>query len=243
MPYIDNAFCWHGIVTTRSEPALAFYPEVLGWTVQQVPMGDAVMPTFLAGESGRAHLEVDPAATPHWNHYLRVDDVDARTAAAVAHGGAVVVPPNDIPPGRFSVVTSPSGAALHLFHEADGSVQPGSAQHGAIHWVELWSTAVDDDLAWLSNAFGYTIETMQMPNGPYHLLTHDGAQRGGAMASEDGAQWLAWVRVDDVDAAVGRTTQHGGTTLTEPFDVPHVGRMAVVADPDGARFGVITPTP
>ncbi|MEO0604036.1 MAG: VOC family protein, partial [Myxococcota bacterium] len=83
---------------------------------------------------------------------------------------------------------------------------------------------------------------MEMPNGPYYVLEHEGTSRGGAMASDEGpAHWLAWVEVEDVDAAVARTASQGGTTLQAPFDVPTVGRMAVVADPTGARFGIIVP--
>ncbi|MEN0063469.1 MAG: VOC family protein [Myxococcota bacterium] len=246
MAYVDNGFCWHGIVSPSPERAVAFYPEVLGWSVQPVPMGSAEVQTFVTGEVGRAHL-ASPAQgeAPSWNHYLRVDDVDARTKVAEANGGRVQVPPTDIAVGRFSVVTSPSGAAFHLFHEAreaESENAPGGP--GAVHWVELWSRDLDADVTWLSASFGFEAKSMNMPNGPYILLEHNGVMRGGAMATEDTpAHWLAWVHVPNVDEAFARATNHGGTALTEPFDVPTVGRMAVIADPDGARFGIITPTP
>ena len=244
MAYDDNAFCWHGIVSLDPARATAFYPEVLGWSTVAMDMGGDKVPTFLTGEVGRAHVATaQPGDAPRWNQYLRVDDVDARTEAAVANGGTLMVAPTDIPPGRFSVVTSPSGAPLHLFHEADeASSRNGPSGPGSILWVELWSSKIDADLAWLSATFGFETKVMPMPTGPYHILEHGGAQRGGAMPTDDAPpHWLAWVEVTDVDATAARAVALGGTTLSEPFDVPTVGRMAVIADPDGARFGIMNP--
>lgn len=245
MAYTDNRFCWHGIATTDMDRVVAFYPAVLGWTSQAVPMGDGPVPIFAAAEVTRSHVEPAADGAPsHWNSYLRVDDVDARAKAAEEAGGQIVVPPADIPPGRFAVVTSPSGAALYLFHEADPSASDAPSGPGAIHWNELWSRDIDADLAWLKTAFGFEIDTMQMPNGPYYLLNHGGTSCGGAMASTDErapAMWLAWVQVDDVDGTVTAATAHGGSVIAPAFDVPGVGRMSILSDPTGAAFGVITP--
>ena len=50
--------------------------------------------------------------------------------------------------------------------------------------------------------------------------------------------WMTHVRVDDVDAAAGAAGAAGGAVLAEPFDALPAGRMAVLADPAGARFCV-----
>ena len=246
MAYDNHAFCWHGVVSTDTERALAFYPEVLPWTVQKTPMGDGEATMLAAGGIPRLHLSApQPGVPSHFEHYLRVEDVDASTRSAEANGGRVLVPPTDIPPGRFSVVTSPSGAPVALFHEADAAAaQNPPAGPGAIHWTELWSKDLDADLRWLKGTFGFEIEEMPMPDGPYHILKSGGLARGGAMASTEAnapAMWLAWVQVDEVDATVDRVSRHGGTVIAPAFDVPQVGRMAIVADPTGAVFGVITP--
>ncbi len=55
------------------------------------------------------------------------------------------------------------------------------------------------------------------------------------------AFWLAWVAIDDVDAAAVRVTNNGGTVMGEPMDYPGVGRMVVAQDPAGVTFGLITP--
>ena len=52
---------------------------------------------------------------PHWMSYVAVNDVDAVAARIAELGGAVCVPPTDIPTvGRFSVINDPSGATLSI---------------------------------------------------------------------------------------------------------------------------------
>lgn len=248
MAYINNKFCWHGCISTDVDKAKAFYTEVIGWSIVEAPMGDEVATMFAASDVPLAHVMTPPmdGVPSHWNNYLRVDDVDARTQAAVENGGTLLVPPNDIPPGRFSVVALPSGAMLSLFHEADEGTavnHPGGDK--SIHWVELHSTDIAKDVAWIQATLGLTIGEMPMPNGGTYYLLNDGdTQVGGAMQSmneQAPAFFLAWVQVDDVDAAAERVTNHGGQLLGEPMDYPGVGRMIVATDPTGGVLGLITP--
>ena len=55
--------------------------------------------------------------------------------------------------------------------------------------------------------------------------------------------WLGYIDVDDVDAAVAAIEQAGGKVLMQPFDIPGVGRIAMVADPQGAPFYMMKPIP
>jgi predicted enzyme related to lactoylglutathione lyase len=61
----------------------------------------------------------------------------------------------------------------------------------------------------------------------------------------DGARpiWPGYVHVADVDAAVASVEQAGGKALMPAFDVPGVGRIAMVTDPQGAPFYLMKPTP
>jgi uncharacterized protein len=248
MAYETNRFCWHGLISTDTDATTPFYAAVLNWGVQTVPFGDETA-TFFADSAGknRAHtrapeMEGEPS---HWSSYLRVDDVDAAAVAATSNGGKVLVPGTDIPPGRFSVVASPSGAVFVLFHEADeaGAENAGDVE-GGIHWVELHSTDIDADLAWLNASFGITSEAMEMGMGPYNILKSGETMIGGALAQQhEGApsMWLPWVRIQDVDGAVERASASGGNVIAPLFEAPGVGRMSIIADPAGGVFGVIRP--
>jgi len=248
MAYDNLSFCWHGVITPDTDAAKSFYTQALGWDVQTMPMGDDDATMFAAGGVPRLHLSApqEDGIPAHWDNYFRVDDVDAVTAQAVANGGAQLVPPTDIPPGRFSVVASPSGAVLHLFHEADeGTATNPPAVDGGIHWVELHSHELDKDLAWLKATFGLATETMDMPMGPYTILRTEAGMVGGAMpAMQEGApsMWLTWVRVDDVDAVAAKVTAAGGQLHTEAMVAEGVGRMVIAADPTGGVFGIIQPS-
>lgn len=247
MAYTTNRFCWHGLITTDTDKAGAFYPEVLGWKSETMEMGGETATMFSVGGVPMAHYMNPPmeGVPSHWSNYLRVDDVDASTKAAVENGGTQIAPPTDIPPGRFSVVTSPSGAAICLFHEVDEN----NAEHhpggpGGVHWTELHSTDLDKDLEWLKSTMGFETEEMPMPEGKYYILKHGGEGRGGAMKSTmDGAPaaWITWFSVDDADAAAKRVESNGGKVLSPLMDMDGIGRMAVGMDTTGAVFGFIKP--
>lgn len=251
MAYNTNHFCWFEIKSSDKSAAAAFYPEAVGWKIEEADMGPQGRYTmFLGGDIPRGGIaETHGGAPSHWNAYLRVEDVAATTTAAAENGGKVLMAPMAIPGvGVMSVIASPTGAVFSLMRESDeaGSTHP-PAGLGGIHWTELHSQDVDADLAWLTKTFGYETATMPMPDGStYHLLkTGPDTMAGGlmkAMNPQVPSMWLNWVWVDDVDETLIRVERNGGTAHSPPMDMPGVGRMAVVADPTGAVFGVITPT-
>ena len=55
--------------------------------------------------------------------------------------------------------------------------------------------------------------------------------------------WLVYLEVKDIVAAVADVTATGGKVLREPFTVPGVGEIAIVAEPSGAAIGLMEPTP
>ena len=247
MAYETNRFCWHGLISKDSEKSKAFYGEVLGWKTETMQMGGDSAEMFVVADVPMAHMREPHEGEPSfWNNYLRVEDVDASTKSAVDNGGKQLAPPMDIPPGRFSVVQSPSGAVFSLFHEADVN----TAQHhpgglGSVHWVELHSQDLDKDLQWLKQTFNYELGEMPMPDGTYHLLNYGDHPRGGAMKAmmaEAPSMWLTWFSVDNCDAALTRVNNNGGKAFGEPMTMDGIGKMFVAADPQGAVFGIIEPT-
>ncbi len=242
---IDNlTFCWNGLITTNPEQTLAFFPQVLGWTVEHVSMGDDTVPMLASKGVPVAHVRPPGEGESHswWNNYLRVEDVDATATAVQAAGGRVIVPPTDIVPGRFATVATPSGAIFTLFREPNESTRADG--QGELHWVDLHSSDIDADIAFLTTALGISTQEMKMPTGAYHLLNPDGATQAGAMQQMNAgapSMWLAWVAVDDTDAALERVSKHGGSVLAPAWDAEGIGRMAIASDPAGVVFGVITP--
>ncbi len=109
---------------------------------------------------------------------------------------------------------------------------------GRFVWRELMTQNPDAATAFYTGLFGWTTKTVPMPTGDYTMFGHDGEDLSGVMQAPEGApsHWLAYLTVDDVDAACATATELGGTVLQPAFSVPNVGRMAVLADPQGAVF-------
>jgi uncharacterized protein len=119
---------------------------------------------------------------------------------------------------------------------------------GYIPGVPCWIDASEPDpegaLPFYRDLFGWEFEDV-MPDGSdgKYLI---GRVRGGDVAAlgsiPEGApptaRWNTYIWVDDADETADRARQAGGTVLTDPFDVMDAGRMAVIADPEGAAFCV-----
>jgi uncharacterized protein len=78
----------------------------------------------------------------------------------------------------------------------------------------------------------------------YTLWKNQGKDLGGMMKRPMESippQWLAYVAVSDADATARKVTDAGGKVMTPPFDVPTVGRIAILQDPQGAALGIIQP--
>ncbi|WP_420862923.1 VOC family protein [Algirhabdus cladophorae] len=120
--------------------------------------------------------------------------------------------------------------------------------HGNVHWSELATHDVDAALEYYKSVCGWDIQTEEMPEGPYHMGLVAGVPVVGIfdIKQMEGMQnlpshWMTYLAVDDVDAAVQTTADTGGQVMKSGFDVPQVGRIAIVADPSGAVIGLIQP--
>lgn len=117
---IPQAFGWAELNARGLERALTFYAAVFGWTHTEQPFGEGEVYTQFEhdGVPLAGALEMDPqipAETPsYWLVYFTVDDVDARFRTAIELGGNELVAPQDMPGGRFAIVTDPQGAAFGL---------------------------------------------------------------------------------------------------------------------------------
>lgn len=121
-------------------------------------------------------------------------------------------------------------------------------------WYELMSTDPAGVAPFYEAVLGWTIPDQgnAMPNGSEYreIARLKGGSAGGILTLtpgmlEQGAQpcWIAYFDVEDVDGAVEEITGMGGHALMPPMSLDGVGRMAMVADPQGAIFYVMTPTP
>ncbi|MEO1249463.1 MAG: VOC family protein [Pseudomonadota bacterium] len=119
--------------------------------------------------------------------------------------------------------------------------------HGFFHWNELATRDVEAAKTFFAETVGWTFDGMEMENGMYWVAM-DGDKPIGGIMGMDGPQfegvpphWMSYLSVDDVDARIAKTTANGGEVIVPAFDVPYVGRIAMIKDPTGAALGIITP--
>jgi uncharacterized protein len=117
-----------------------------------------------------------------------------------------------------------------------------SRSHGRFVWYELITADLDAAKAFYGKVIGWgTRETTPGPR--YTLFTAGGVPTGGLInlpqdVKTQGAapQWVGYINVDNVDAAVHRVKELNGTVYVPPTDIADVSRFSVVADPQMATF-------
>jgi predicted enzyme related to lactoylglutathione lyase len=119
--------------------------------------------------------------------------------------------------------------------------------HGSFIWYELMTKDPKAAKAFYDKVVGWNIDAEPMPGGKDYrgINAHDG-MAGGVMGLDadmvaNGAMpvWLGYFGVDDVDASVASIVADGGQVHLPAFDVPGVGRIAMVTDPQGIPFYVM----
>jgi uncharacterized protein len=120
--------------------------------------------------------------------------------------------------------------------------------HGHFYWNELMTRNVEQAKSFYGSAVGWKFEGMPMPEGTYWVAKMGDTPVGGVfpMHGKDfegvPEHWMSYLAVDDVDARVNKATAAGATVVRPPFDVPGVGRIAIMKEPGGAVIGWMTPT-
>jgi predicted enzyme related to lactoylglutathione lyase len=109
-------------------------------------------------------------------------------------------------------------------------------------WVDAQQPDPDAALPFYSGLFGWEFENV-MPDdaeGVYYMARIRGGEVAAIGPTPPGAppmaMWNTYIAVADADASAAKVRDAGGTVFMEPFDVMDAGRMAVVADPEGAMF-------
>jgi uncharacterized protein len=110
-------------------------------------------------------------------------------------------------------------------------------------WHDLITSDVEAAKSFYGKVVGWDFG-LQPPD--YHLLQVKGLSIGGIMSQPDHLKgmppfWSGYIHVPDVDAACARLTSLGGSIKREPWDIPGMLRMAVVADPTGPMFYIMQP--
>lgn len=238
-------FVWHEQVSSNPKQAQDFYAQLFGWGTEVFKPGEADYTMISSGgqNHGGFSKAMEGAPPPHWLSHVRVENLEETIEKAKNAGGKLAAGPFELSEvGRIAIIADPQGAYVSAYQpESEG---PGSA--GVFVWDELGTTDVDGAQRFYEEVFGWTTSDMGPEYGGYRIFNRAETGIAGLMTLPDNsipAQWQPYVAVDDPDRTTATATQLGGSALVEPMDVPKVGRIGVLRDPQGATLGIIKPDP
>jgi predicted enzyme related to lactoylglutathione lyase len=246
--YEPGTFCWVGLATSDPDSAKVFYTSLFGWEAEDLSAGAAGTYTMLRYGGGevailyRQQPEARAAgAPPHWTSYISVEDAGAIAAKANELGGAAVFrePFDVLDHGRVAAIRDPTGAIVSLWQPRSRVGATLVNDVGALCWNELATTDVGRAKAFFAELLGWQYET---DDGGYVSIANVGGLNGGMREQTERergipANWLPYFTVESADEAARHAGQLGGRRLL-PTTETHLGRFAVIADPQGAVFAV-----
>lgn len=120
--------------------------------------------------------------------------------------------------------------------------------HGHFNWNEFVTHDPERAKQFYHATIGWTYEARPMPQGgTYWVAIMDGQPVGGIFPADGPGyetvpdNWMPYLAVDDVDARVQKAIAAGAQLMRPIFDIPEVGRLAILMQPGGAGIGWITP--
>ena len=250
-------FCWIDLAAHDMEQAIEWYGALFDWShfKMDTPGGGPPYAFFMRGEAaagGLGQMADEMKAQgipPMWNNYIATEDCEATEARVRELGGTVTVPTQDVPGnGKLAFFLDPEGAPFAAWQSTSES-GPGvlTKEHGGLSWNELMTRDKETAKKFYADAFGWDYSPMPMDGVAYEIIKNRGEDAGGIMPM-DGPQfegvpahWLVYFDVTDCDATAAKAAETGGKILVPPTEIP-VGKFALLQDPQGAVFSVITLT-
>lgn len=239
---------WADLVTPKLAAAETFYGGLFGWTFQDMHTVDSDYAIALVdGRPIAGVLQKAPSGDrrqPTWLTFIAVQDVDAARRIALSHGAKSVYEPRTYPRrGRQVVLSDPQGAVFAMLASSSGDTPDYLAAPGEWIWSSVFARDPNQDAAFYKAIFGYDVFDLTSDDGAQHvILSSDDYARAGINTLPPGHRlphWLNFIRVVDAAESAAKAVALGGRILVEPYLDRHGGKIAVVADPTGAPFGLM----
>ena len=239
------------LLTPDIAAAERFYGGLFGWTFSEEQTGGL--------KYAEARLDGRPVAglvqkdlpkgndrAPAWLTFISVADLDGAVRVALENGAKTLFGPRDLPNrGKESVLSDPQGAVFALLTSSSGDPSDILAAYGEWIWSSLLVPDPDKDAAFYQKLADYEVfELPSSPSGSEHFLLASGNYARASVntsppGGKTGPLWINFVRVEKADQMAARAVTLGGRVLVAPRPDRHGGKLAVVADPQGAALGLM----
>lgn len=249
-----GSFCWLELGTTDQNAAKKFYGTLFGWTSDDSPMGPGeTYTTFqLDGKKAAAGYTlmkdmVEKGIPPHWMLYIAVESADAAAKKAAELGGKVMAEPFDVfEHGRMAVIQDPTGATICVWQPNKHKGIEIRGVPGTLCWADLNTPQAEAAAKFYGDWMGWKYETGK--DGYRHIINGSSKEDmiGGIPPQFHAppgtpAHWLPYIAAADCKATASKAASLGARTLMPAEQIPEVGTIAVLADPQGAVFALYQP--
>lgn len=247
----DTAFapgtpCWVDLLSSDPARAKEFYSALFGWTYTDSGPEFGNYVNFSSDGhlvAGMMTNSPETGSPDVWNTYLSTAELDATVGAATEAGATVLAPAMQVADlGSMAMLRDPAGAVIGLW-------QPGSHtgfgkynEPGSVTWDEVHSKDFQASVDFYQAVFGWQVEkTSDSDDFRYFSGQIGGESVAGMMDSkaflpdEVPSHWAVYFSVPDVDAALARVSELGGS-VNRPAENTPFGRIADVNDATGAML-------
>lgn len=249
--YSHGTPSWIDLMTTDPASAQEFYGALFGWEFETNPTPDG-QEYIMARKDGHAAAgmgqqspeQVEMGIPPMWNTYIAVADIEAAVGKVEGAGGSVMMPPMQVTDaGHMAVVVDPSGAVVCMWQANQHIGAEIVNEPGTLTWNELITNDIESAAPFYKAVFDLDTEEQDMGGGMIYTLLKSGDDMMGGMLPPpmEGIpnHWTVYFAVAEIDATTARATEMGGGAMGEVIDIPGVGKMIPIQDPQGALFMVM----
>ncbi|OKH98078.1 hydroxylase [Streptomyces sp. CB02923] len=258
--YVPGAPNWLDLGVPDTEAAAAFYGGVFGWTFRSAGPDAGGYGFFQL--DGKTVAGIGPlteeGAGASWTVHFHSPDVDALAKTVEQAGGTLRFGPCDVfTAGRLAGFTDPAGAEFAVWQPRDNQGLEVAGSTNALCWTELYTTDVAAAKDFYRTVLGWeTVDNDMGENMIYTVASPAGTDPAGDsghagivqlspdhLAAGSTSEWHPYFGVADCDATTAASTERGATLVIPPTDIEGVGRVAMLTDPFGAPYALITPSP
>jgi predicted enzyme related to lactoylglutathione lyase len=149
---------------------------------------------------------------------------------------------------RPATARRPEAASRKKASSNGKATPPRPWSHGQFYWNEIRTRSPERAMKFYADTIGWRFEPSSTPDGHTYWLAWSGDEcvaglfpLTSQMCEGVPESWMSFLAVDDVDARVAKAVKAGAELVMPIFDVPNVGRIAMLREPSGAGVGWITP--
>ncbi|MGZ9896908.1 VOC family protein [Shewanella gaetbuli] len=249
--YFQGQPCWVELASTDWAAAKGFYQALFGWQAFDLSMPDGHYTMLqIDNEDVAAMYQISASMgeniPTHWTVYFAVDDVDSSINDITAAGGQLLIGPHNVgDAGRMALFADQEGSRFAIWQAINHTGIKLAQVDNTLCWVELACRNIQQSEAFYCQSLGFNTQQSDMDGFTYTEWLVKNQPIGGMIEmteewGETPAHWMPYFMVASCDETAAKVAELGGKVCVPPTNIEKVGRFAVVNDPQGGVFSIIT---